>query len=194
MTLLILGLILFLGAHSVRIFADDWRSATIERIGEMPWKGLYSLISIAGFVLIIIGYSAARQHPVLLWSPPTGLRHTASLLTLVSFVFLAAAYVPGNGIKAKLRHPMVLAVKVWAFSHLLANGTLADVFLFGSFLAWAILDFRSARGRDAAAGTVYPSGTGAATAATVVVGIALWAGFAFWAHEAWIGVNPFRPA
>jgi uncharacterized membrane protein len=126
-----------------------------------------------------------------LWSPPVATRHIASLLTLVAFVMLFAANVPRNAIKAKLKHPMVLSVKVWAFAHLLSNGTLADLVLFGSFLVWAVLDFRAARGRDRAAGTVYPAGTVAGTAATVVVGVAAWALFAFWLHAAWIGVAPF---
>jgi uncharacterized membrane protein len=191
MGILILGLLLFLGTHSVRIVADGWRSATIARIGEGAWKGLYSVLAIAGFVLIVWGYGLARQEPVVLWAPPVATRHVASLLTLVAFVLLFAAYVPRNAIKAKLKHPMVLAVKVWAFAHLLSNGTLADLLLFGAFLLWAVLDFRSARGRDRAAGTVYPPGTLAGTAGAVVVGVAAWAAFAFWLHAAWIGVAPF---
>ena len=191
MGILILGLVLFLGVHSVRIVADGWRSATIARIGEGAWKGLYSVLSLAGFVLIVWGYGLARQAPVVLWSPPVAMRHVASLLTLLAFVLLFAAYVPRNAIKAKLKHPMVLAVKVWAFAHLLSNGTLADLLLFGGFLLWAVLDFRSARGRDRAAGTVYPAGTMAGTAGAVVVGVAAWLAFAMYLHAAWIGVAPF---
>jgi uncharacterized membrane protein len=191
MALLLLGLLIFLGAHSVRIVAEPWRTAMRERMGENAWKGLLSVVSLAGFVLICWGYGQARQAPVVLWTPPVATRHLAALLTLVAFVMLAAAQVPRNGIKARLRHPMVLGVKVWAVAHLLANGNLADVLLFGSFLAWAVMSFRAARGRDRAAGTVYPAGTAAATAATVMAGLAAWAGFAFWAHAAWIGVRPF---
>lgn len=191
MTLLFLGLLIFLAAHSVRIVAEPWRTATRERLGENAWKGILSLVSIAGFVLIVWGYGQARLSPVVLWTPPVATRHAAALLTLVAFVLLAAAYVPRNGIKARLRHPMVLGVKVWALAHLLANGNLADVLLFGGFLAWAAMSFRAARARDRAAGTVYPAGTAPATAATVVAGLAAWAGFAFWAHAAWIGVRPF---
>jgi uncharacterized membrane protein len=194
MTLLVLGLVLFLGAHSVRIFAEDWRSGVRARIGENAWKGAYSLVSLVGFALIVWGYGQARLDPVVLWTPMTWTKHLASLLTLAAFVLLAAAYVPGNGIKAKVKHPMVLGVKVWAFSHLLANHTLADLVLFGSFLVWAILDFRAARQRDRAAGTVYASGSAGRTVAVVVVGLALWAAFAFWAHAAWIGVAPFSRA
>lgn len=192
MPYLILGLILFLGVHSVRVFAEGWRTQVRGRIGENGWKGIYSLLSIAGFALILWGYGQARQQPVLLWPAMGWTRHLAALLTLVSFILLAAAYVPGNGIKARLHHPMVLAVKVWAFAHLLANNTLADLFLFGGFLLWAVLSFRAARARDRAAGTRYAAGTLAGTLATVVAGTAAWAGFALWAHAAWIGVYPFH--
>ncbi|MDI1340254.1 NnrU family protein [Polaromonas sp.] len=190
MAILILGLVLFLGVHSTRIVADGWRTATIGRVGELPWKAVYALLSIAGFVLIVWGFGLARQQPVQLWLPPRGMRHLASLLTLISFVLLAATYVPRNAIKARLHHPMVLGVKVWALAHLLANGNLAHVVLFGSFLVWAVLSFRAARGRDRAAGTVYPAGTAAGTGITVVVGAAAWAVFAFWAHGYLIGIRP----
>ena len=191
MLVLILGLVLFLGTHSVRIFAEPWRTRTLARAGEARWKGVYAVVSLIGFVLLAWGYGLARQQPVLLWTPPVAMRHIAALLTLLSFVLLAAAYVPGNGLKAKLHHPMVLSVKVWAFAHLLANGTLADVLLFGGFLVWAALSFRAARGRDRAAGVSYPPGRAGATAITVVVGAVAWAVFAFWAHGALIGVRPF---
>ncbi|MEO8024376.1 NnrU family protein [Polaromonas sp.] len=190
MTMMILGLVLFLGVHSIRIAADGWRSAMIGRVGELPWKGVYALLSIAGFVLIVWGFGLARQQPVQLWMPPRGMRHLASLLTLISFVLVAAAYVPRNAIKARLHHPMVLGVKVWALAHLLANGNLAHVVLFGAFLVWAVLSFRAARARDRAAGTVYPAGTTAGTLGAVVAGAAFWAVFAFWAHGALIGVRP----
>ena len=191
MTALILGLILFLGVHSVRIVADGWRTAQIARRGGSAWKGVYTLLSIAGFMLIVWGYGLARQQPVVLWAVPAGMRHLASLLTLLAFVLLAAAYVPGNGIKARLHHPMVLSVKTWALAHLVANNSLADLLLFGSFLVWAAFSFRAARARDRAAGTVYAAGSLARTALAVAAGAAAWAVFAFWAHGAWIGVRPF---
>ncbi len=195
MAWLIVGLVLFLGAHSTRIFAEGWRTSMVERLGEKPWKGVVSVLSLAGFVLIIWGYGLARQSPVPVWTPPRGMNHLAALLTLIAFVLLVAAYVPRNAIKARLRHPMVLGVKVWALAHLLANGTLAALVLFGAFLLWAVLDFRAARGRDRAAALAgapaeAPPASGAATLATVVIGAAAWAGFAFWAHGAWIGVRP----
>jgi uncharacterized membrane protein len=191
MTVLILGLIIFLGAHSTRIVADGWRTAQLKRLGEGAWKGIYSLISLAGFGLIVWGFSLARQQPVVLWTPPVAMRHVAALLTLIAFVLLAAAYVPHNAIKARLHHPMVLAVKTWAFAHLLANGTLADLLLFGAFLAWAVVCYIAERKRDRAALTQYPAGTAGGTAATVAVGIAAWALFAFWLHGLLIGVRPF---
>ncbi|MCP5286542.1 MAG: protein NrnU [Burkholderiaceae bacterium] len=191
MTLLILGLVLFLGVHSVRIVAEEWRQRTIARLGEGAWKGLYSAVSLAGFVALVWGYGQARLDPTVLWATPVWTRHLASLLVLVAFVLLAAAYVPGNHLKARLHHPMVLAVKVWALAHLLANNTLADLLLFGGFLLWAVLDFRAARGRDRAAGTVYAAGSGAKTAVTVLVGVAAWAVFAFWAHKALFGISPY---
>lgn len=191
MTVLLLGLVLFLGVHSVRIVADDWRGTMRARLGEGPWKGLYSLLSIAGFVLLVWGYGLARQQPVLLWQPPVWTRHLAALLMLVSMVLLMAAYVPRNGFKAKLHHPMMLATKVWAFAHLIANQTLADVLLFGAFLVWAVAGFAAARRRDRLAGTAYRPGTTAATVATVVLGVAVWALFAFWAHGWLFGVRPF---
>ena len=191
MTTLIFGLVIFLGVHSVRIFGEGWRTQTIGRIGALPYKGAYAAASLVGFALIIWGFGMARQQPVQLWSPPTGMRHLASLLTLGAFILLAAAYVPGNGLKARVRHPMVLAVKVWAIAHLLANGNLAHVVLFGSFLVWAVFNFSAARRRDRSAGTVYPPGDAPATIKTVVVGVAAWALFAFWLHGLLIGVRPF---
>lgn len=191
MLTLVAGLVLFLGAHSVRVFADGWRASTIARVGEKPWKGVYSLVSIAGFVLLVVGYGLARQQPVVLWSPPpVALRHLASLLTLLAFVLVVATYLPGNQLKAKLHHPMILGVKAWALAHLLANNMLADLVLFGSFLAWAVLDYRAARRRDRQQGTVYPAGTASRTALTVVVGVVAWAVFAFWLHRVLIGVSP----
>ena len=191
MALLILGLVLFLGVHSTRIVADGWRSATIARIGEMPWKGIYSLLSIAGFALLIWGFRAARADTLVLYAPPVWARHLAALLLVLSCILLVAAYVPRNGIKAKLHHPMVLGVKVWALAHLLANGVAADVVLFGAFLAWAVFSYRAARRRDRASNTVYPPGTAAMTALTVVIGVVAWAVFAFMLHGPLIGVRPF---
>jgi uncharacterized membrane protein len=190
MTYLVLGLIIFLGLHSLRIVNDEWRTRAIQRLGAQPWKALYSLVSLAGLALLIWGFGQARQQPVQLWAPPVGMRHLASLLTLISFVLLAAAYVPGNIIKARLHHPMVLAVKVWATAHLLANGNVAHVLLFGSFLIWAAFDFAAARRRDKADKTQYPVGTAGATGITVAIGVGAWVAFAVWLHGLLIGVRP----
>lgn len=191
MSLLILGLVLFLGVHSVRIVAEGWRTRVRARLGDGAWKGLYTLVSIVGLGLIIWGYGLARQQPVVLWAAPMWTRHLASLLTLPALVFIVAAYVPGNLIKAKLRHPMVLSVKLWALAHLLANNTLADVLLFGGFLLWAVFDFRAARERDRAQHIVYAPGRAGPTMVAVAIGLVAWAGIAFWAHQAVIGVRPF---
>ena len=191
MTALVLGLLLFLGVHSLRIVADGWRGRTLARLGEPAWKAGYSLLSLAGFVLLVWGYGQARLAPVVLWASPTWTRHLAGLLMLASMVLLVAAYVPRNGLKARLRHPMVLSVKVWALAHLLANNTLADLLLFGSFLLWAVLDFRSLRQRDRAAGTVAAPGTTAGTLRALLIGALLWAALAFWGHGLLFGVRPF---
>ncbi len=190
MAWLILGLVIFLGMHSVRILADGWRTRVIARMGLQPWKGAYALLSLLGFALIVVGFGEARLNPVWVWHPPLPMRHMAALLTLVSFVFLVATYVPGNAIKARLRHPMLLGTKVWALAHLLANGKLADIVLFGAFLVWAILCFRAARQRDRANPPPALPSSAVATGLTVVLGVAAWAGFAFWGHLKLIGVSP----
>lgn len=190
MALLILGLVIFLGIHSLRIFAQDWRSRQLARLGELRWKALYSVASIVGFVLIVWGFGLARQQPVVLYVPPLGLRHLNALFTLLAFVLVAAAYVPGNHLKAKLGHPMLAGVKCWAFGHLLATGMLHDVLLFGAFLLWAVIDFVSARRRDRAAGVSYPAGTAKGDVIAVVAGVVGWAVFAFWLHGWLIGVKP----
>jgi uncharacterized membrane protein len=189
MSLLILGLVLFLGIHSVSIVAPGWRDAQVARLGEKPWKGLYAVTSIVGFALLVYGYGLARQAPVVLYTPPTALRHVALLLMLPVFVLLLAAYLPGR-IKTATKHPMLLATKLWATAHLLANGTLADVLLFGGFLAWAVADRISFKRR-----TPRPlPGAGPARAANdviaVVAGLALYVFFVVWAHAWLIGVRP----
>jgi uncharacterized membrane protein len=146
---------------------------------------------LVGFGLIIYGFGLAREAPTMLWMPPRGMRHAASLLTLIAFVFLAAAYVPRNALKARFHHPMVLSVKIWALAHLLANGSLAHMVLFGSFLAWAVLDFIASRRRDRALGTTYPAGAAAGTLTTLAVGAGAWVVFALYLHGLLIGIRPF---
>lgn len=188
MGILILGLVLFLGMHSTRIVADGFRSAMVARLTLKRWKGIYSAISIAGFVLIIWGYGLARPAAFPLWSPPAWTARLAAVLTVPAFVLLAATYVPRNQIQAALHHPMVLGVQLWALAHLLANGTQLDALLFGAFLVWAFLSFLAARRRDRVEARIYPAGRPAMTLMAVAVGVVLWAAFALWLHERWIGV------
>ena len=207
MTQLILGLILFLGAHSVRIWADGWRNQTIEAYGEKAFKSVYTLVSILGFYLLVVGYGEARLQTVALWNPPIFTKHISMLLMLLSSILLVATYIPRNHFKMRLGHPMVLSVKVWALSHLLANGNLADLVLFGSFLIWAVLNFRSARARDRAlllnlnvteeaAGESIAESESAhqpkllSTIITLVGGIAIWALITFVLHAKIVGVSP----
>ena len=187
---MILGLLLFLGVHSTRIFADDWRTRTMARIGRNTWKALYSMLSLAGFVLLVWGFAVVREQPLMLWMPPAAMRHVAAVLTLVAFVLLTATYVPRNGIQARLHHPMALGVMVWALAHLLANGALAHVVLFGAILVWSVLSFRAARQRDRREGTPYPAGVAVATAATWVLGVLFWLVFVLWLHGLLIGIRP----
>lgn len=190
MLLLIAGLLLFLATHSLRIYAESWRQATIARLGEPSFKGLYSLLSLLALVLIVIGYGQARQEPIVLWSPPMAMRHIAALLTLPVFVLAVAAYLPGTRIRQAMGHPMLIGVKLWATAHLLANGTLADLLLFGGLLLWAVACYGAARKRDRLAGVSYPAGPLSRDIAATVIGLGLWAAFAFWLHLALIGVPP----
>jgi len=191
MLTLIVGLILFLGVHSVRIYADDWRTRQQQKWGVDAWRGVYAVLSLAGLVLVIYGFGLVRNEPVVVWMPPMGMRHAAALLNLFAFVLLAAAYVPGNAIKARVHHPMVAGVKLWAVAHLIANGNLGHLVLFGSFLVWAVLDFIAARKRDRRNPPVTrPVTKLSATLTTVVVGVVGWLLFAFWLHGLLIGVKP----
>jgi uncharacterized membrane protein len=197
---LILGLVLFLGVHALRVFAEGTRQKLIGAMGPFVYKAFYSIVSIIGLLLIVSGYSAARIEPMILYTPPTGMAHASSLLTLIAFVLLIAAYIPGNLILRKLKHPMTLAIKVWALAHLLSNGTLADLLFFGGFLVWSVLVYRSARRRapvenpglsnlPAVIASRPPSML--ASLITLVVGIGAWAWFAFEGHAMLIGVAPF---
>lgn len=191
MTILLLGLLVFLGIHSTRVVADGLRTRMIAKHGEGGWKALYSVLSLGGFVLLVWGFSLARQQPVLLYVPPPALKHANALFTLVAFVLVAAAYVPRNHVKQKIGHPMLAGTKLWAFGHLLATGFLHDVVLFGAFLAWAVVLFIVSRRRDRLHGVTYPPGTVTGDVLSVAIGIGAWATFAFWAHAHWIGVYPF---
>jgi uncharacterized membrane protein len=190
MALLVLGLLLFLGVHSTRIFADEWRTGMIRRLGPGAWKGLYSVLSILGFVLIVIGFRQARQESLVLWTSPGWMRHVTALLMILAMVLFFAAYIPGNWFKARFHHPQVLGVKTWAVAHLLSVGVLADVVLFGAFLAWAVLDFISARRRDRANQTQYAPANPIGTTVALATGLVAWSVFAMLLHGPLIGVRP----
>ena len=198
MTWLILGLILFLGPHSVRIFADDWRTRTIESIGDKTFKGVYTVLTLLGFYALIVGYAEARMQPIVIWQPPVATRHVSVLLMLFGSILLVAAHIPGNHLKLRLGHPMVLSVKVWALAHLLANGNLADLVLFGAFLLWSVVIYKTSRARDRLnAEIAIGNGTEATlvakmsrTLAALVIGTLVWGGITFYLHAIVVGVSP----
>ncbi|MBC7717371.1 MAG: NnrU family protein [Pseudorhodobacter sp.] len=185
---LILGLVIFLGVHSTAIFASEWRARQIATRGEAAWKGAYTVLSLSSFALLVYGYGVARQSPVVLYTPPAFLRHLTLLLMLPAFVLLFAANLPGR-IKTATKHPMLLATKIWATSHLLVNGTLGAVILFGGFLAWAVLDRISMKRRTGpikVLGVARPMNDLIALGA----GFASYVVFLLWGHQWLIGVSP----
>ncbi|MEQ9546135.1 MAG: NnrU family protein [Marinobacter sp.] len=188
MTTLIIGLVLFLGIHSLSIVNEPLRDRMHASLGELPFKGLYSLVSLIGLVLIVWGYGAARMDPTVLYTPPGWLRHLAMLLLIPVFPLLFATYFPGK-IKARLGHPMLVAVKLWALAHLLANGMLHDLLLFGSFLGWAVADRISLKRRSERPIATLPASK-ANDAIAVVGGLVVYVVFVFWAHQWLFGVAP----
>jgi uncharacterized membrane protein len=187
MVYLVLGLVLFLGVHSISIVAPGWRDRIAARLG-IAWMGLYSLLSIAGIVVIIWGYGIARQNPVMLYTPPAWGRYVTAVLMLPVFPLFLAAYFPGR-IKAALQHPMLLSVMLWGLAHLIATGTLANLVLFGGFLAWAVVDrisygWRTQRPNPAAPPSKLNDGI------AIVAGLAIYVVFEHWLHARWIGVQP----
>lgn len=187
MTYLVVGLCLFLGAHSVSIVAPGWRDRCVARIGAAAWRGLYSLVALAGLVLLIVGYGAARADPMVLYRPPFALRYVNLLLMLPVFPLLLATYLPGR-ISAGVKHPMLTATKSWATAHLLVNGTLADVVLFGAFLAWAVADRISLKRRAARPIRIAPPNRFNDSIA-VIAGLALYVGFFHGLHR-WLTGMP----
>ena len=190
MALMILGLVIFLGVHSVRIFAGPWRDSLIARIGKGPWKGLYSIASIAGFALVVIGFHSAKQESTVLYVTPAWMKHVTAVLMMLAMTLFVAAYIPRNWFKARFHHPQLLSVKTWAFAHLLSVGVVADVVLFGAFLVWAVVDFIVSRRRDRANNVVYAPGNAIGTAITVATGLVAWSVFALLLHGPLIGVRP----
>ena len=190
MMYLIAGLLIFLGTHSVRVFANNWRLQKQRQWGATGWRAVYALVSLGGLLLVIWGFGLVRQAPVPIWFPPMGMRHLAVLLTLPAFVLLAAAYVPGNRIKARVHHPMTLGVKFWAVAHLLANGNLGHIVLFGSFLAWSVVLYIVARRSDAKIRLPAMAIQKGATGIAIAIGVATWVAFVLWLHGLLIGVRP----
>ncbi|MCZ8180306.1 MAG: NnrU family protein [Rhizobium sp.] len=189
MTFLILGIILFLGVHLLRVVAPGFRLSMIDKFGENGWKGLYSVLSLVTLVILIWGYATA---PVVnLWFPPMGMNHLTTTLMLFAMICLVASLIPAGHIAVKTKHPMVLSVKIWAASHLVANGDLASMLLFVAFLAWGVV-LRISYKRRERAGLSQPRAFVSARydAIAVVGGIVLWAVFAMWLHKLLIGVAP----
>jgi uncharacterized membrane protein len=191
MLLLIAGLLIFLGVHSLGVVAPEWRGRQVARMGEGPWKLAYSAVSLLGLFVVIWGYGVARGNPVVLWSAPAFARHLTALLTVIAFILVAAAYVPGTRIRAALGHPMTVGIALWALGHLLANGRLSALVLFGSFLAWAVIVYVVRRRRDRDAGRQYPAGGLARDAIAVVIGVVLSVVFALYLHGPLTGIRPF---
>ncbi|TWG99301.1 putative membrane protein [Mesorhizobium sp. J18] len=189
MSILVLGLVLFLGAHSVRIVAPGIRSGIIERGGMGAWMIPYAAVSVIGLVLIVIGYGVAREAPVIVTEPPAGLRHLALALMLPVFPLLLAAYLPGR-IRARLRHPMLIATVIWGVAHLLANGTLADILLFGGFALWALIDIFSISGRSETPARTVKVSHWRNDLVAVVAGLAIYAAFVARLHDWLVGVSP----
>jgi len=190
MNVLIIGLVVFIGCHLLPAFPGA-RKAIADRLGVNVYRGLFSLVALAGLVLIIWGYGAAREEgSPLVYDPPLFLRHITHLLMLPVFVLLVSAYAHGR-ITQIVKHPMVLAVKLWAFAHLLANGDLASVLLFGGFLAWAIFDRISLARRQRAGLVTVRGGPATNDIIAIVVGLAIY-GVLIWKAHTWlIGVPVF---
>lgn len=185
---LLIGIVLFFAAHSASIVALPVRDRMVAK-NEMAWKGLYALASLAGIVLMARGYAELRATPTVIYTAPYWMRHVSALLLLPVFIFFIAPYFPGR-IKKALKHPQLVAVKLWAVAHLLVNGMLADVLLFGSFLAWAVVDRISLKRRPQRRLPGAPE-SGVNDVIIVVVGLGLYVVFAFWAHEWLFDVRPF---
>jgi uncharacterized membrane protein len=190
MTILVLGLVIFLGLHSTRIVSESGRERAIARFGEGPWKGIYSLISAVGLVLIVWGFARARYDAPQLWTPPAGARHITMLLMLIALILLASYLFKRSHIAVMTHHPMLWSVLLWSVGHLFANGSAADLLLFGAFLVWSAADLASAYARDRRSGVVYPEPQLAATAGAVVVGLVVYAMLIGGLHLWLFGVSP----
>ena len=186
MLLFITGLILFFAVHSISIISDSWRDDMAQRLGVRPWRVLHGLASLGGLVLLVWGYGIARNVPVVLYTTPDWLRHVNFFLMLFVFPLLLAVFLPGR-IKTAVKYPAFTAVKIWAFAHLLVNGALADVLLFGCFLAWAVAGRISMKHRRPRPAPGFPE-TAANDLIAVMVGLGIYALFLFILHSRLIGV------
>jgi uncharacterized membrane protein len=183
--ILILGLVVFLGVHAFTMCRGA-RAALIARLGERPYKILYALISLIGLGLLIYGYGEYRAAGMIaVWQPPAWTRHLAFLLMLVALILLPATYIPSH-IKAAVKHPMITAVKTWAFAHLLVRGDLGSILLFAAFLAWGVAARVSLK-RRGAPDPVAPGGW-RNDVIVIAVGLVLYAGVILWFHPQVIGV------
>lgn len=195
MALLAFSIVLFLVLHSLRIFAPDWRARTIERMGVNAWRGVYSLLSIASLVLLIYAFGASRATTPILYVPPMFMTHITLGLMLIAMILLMASILPAGKIAVWVKHPMITSVKVWAFAHLLANGELNSVMLFGGFLIWAVLVRISAKRRARAGEKVTRDFVSTQyDVAAVISGVALYVLFLLYLHEMLIGVSPLAAA
>lgn len=185
---LLLGLALFFGMHSMSIVALPLRDKLAAK-SEIGWKILYGSVSLVGIILVSRGYADLRQAPTLLYVSPIWLRHVAAILLLPTFVLFLTPYFPGR-ISNAVKHPQLVAVKIWALAHLLVNGTLVDVLLFGSFLLWAVVERISMTNRVTRSVPSVPQSK-ANDFIVVVVGLAVYATTVFWLHETLLGVRPF---
>ncbi len=188
MTLLVLGLIVFFGVHLVPT-SEPARAGLVARLGENGYKIAFSIASLIGFVIAVTGFVNVHgtNANVQLWTPPVWGKHLAYTLMLPAFILLVAAYTPSR-IRDAAKHPMLAAVKIWALAHLLANGDLAGLILFGSFLAWAVYDRISLKRRNARGPLGDRRGGGVNDVVVVAVGALLWAGFLFGAHRLLFGI------
>ncbi|MDX0413813.1 NnrU family protein [Sinorhizobium medicae] len=191
MAILLLGIIIFLGMHLIRVVAPGFRAGIIESRGKGTWMGLYTIVSLVGVCLIIYGFGQARGETGMLYNPPEFLRHIALLLMLIAFIVLAAGFLPAGRIAVALKHPQVLSIKIWALAHLLANGETSSVLLFGSFLAWAVILRISLKRRERAGEKVLPVfKSGRNDVLAVLTGLAAYVLFVWKLHELVIGVPP----
>ncbi len=190
MAMLVLGLVIFLGVHSTRIFAQGGRVKAIARLGEGPWKGVYSLVSLVGFALVVWGFGQARWIAARLWTPPVWAGHATILIMLVSLILIGAYIFKKSHIAVAVHHPMVWGVALWAAGHLAANGSSADLLLFGAFLLWAVAELVSSYARDARNSVVYPTPVWGATIGAVALGVVLWIALLGGLHFWLFGVSP----